>query len=156
MANFEAFGKTTADNEILDWDSPIDSSNVSMEYEVLPEGEYAFKVLKFERRNYAGGEKIPPCPMAYMEIELDGNNGKKGRAFQRLFMVKKMEYVIARFFISIGTMKKGEQVRPNWAAVAGATGRCSVVIREYDGKKHNEIKSFLEPKENKGYTTGAF
>gem|GEM_PF-6484051 len=33
----------------------------------------------------------------------------------------------------------------NWNAVSGARGRAKIGIREYQGKKYNEVTRFLEP-----------
>ena len=38
--------------------------------------------------------------------------------------------------------KKNEPLRMNWNAVPGATGRCKVGTRVYNGNEYNEIKKF--------------
>ena len=44
------------------WDDEI--QNDSTPFEVLPEGDYRFRVEKFERGRHSGSEKIPPCNKA--------------------------------------------------------------------------------------------
>lgn len=68
--------------------------------------------------------------------------------------------MISAFFSSIGQKKKGEKVKMNWNAVIGATGRCKVVIRKWNGddgeeRKSNDIKKFY-PKEEKQFQAGEF
>ena len=46
------------------WDDEI--QNDSTPFEVLPEGDYRFRVEKFERGRHSGSEKIPPCNKAIL------------------------------------------------------------------------------------------
>ena len=49
----------------LGWDDEIQNEGG---YEVLPEGDYTFRVEKFERARHAGSEKIPPCNKAILTL----------------------------------------------------------------------------------------
>ena len=44
----------------LGWDDEITDSRP--DFILLPDGEYDFTVLNYERAWYPGGAKLPPCP----------------------------------------------------------------------------------------------
>ena len=62
-----------------------------------------------------------------------------------LFLHTRTEGMICNFFTAIGQRQHGQQYTMNWNAVPGARGRARIGIREYNGKKYNEVKRFLEP-----------
>ena len=58
-----------ADNkDVMNWDDAIEKDGD--EYVVLPEGDYPFKVVSFERGRFQGGEKITACPEAVLRLEV--------------------------------------------------------------------------------------
>lgn len=126
----------------LDWDDEIENEN---EFTLLPEGEYDFEVLKFERGQHNGSAKLPACRKAILTIKLIGKNGESTVITHNLFLHTKCEGILSAFFLSIGEKKHGEKVRMNWPAVPGAKGRCKVYIDNYNGNQYNKIKSFLAP-----------
>lgn len=126
----------------LDWDDEIENEN---EFTLLPEGEYDFEVLKFERGQHNGSAKLPACRKAILTIKLIGKNGESTVITHNLFLHTKCEGILSAFFLSIGEKKHGEKVRMNWPAVPGAKGRCKVYIDTYNGNQYNKIKSFLAP-----------
>jgi len=68
--------------------------------------------------------------------------------------------MVYRFFESIGQVKDGERLQPNWNAafLIGQTGRAHIVQRtdKADSSKiFNNVKSFY-PKELKKFTPGSF
>jgi hypothetical protein len=136
----------------LSWDSTIE--NDSPELVILPEGDYDFEVIDFERARHQGSEKLPPCNKAIVHIKIEG---KEGVSIVRhnLFLHSITEGMLCAFFTGIGQRKKGEKLQMNWNKVVGAKGRCKVGIREYEGKQYNEIKRFYEP-EDKNFTPGNF
>lgn len=131
-------------NEALDWGSEISAES---SFTLLPEGEYPFTVISFERSYYNGSEKLPPCPMAILKIEVDGGDKGKSLINHRLFVSRKTEGLLCEFFIALGQKKHGEPLKMNWQLVPGSSGRCKVGIRIYNGNEYNEIKKFLEPEE---------
>jgi hypothetical protein len=137
----------------LGWDDPIE--NDSPDFVVLPEGDYDFEVIEFERARHTGSEKLPPCNMAIVHIQIKNAEGIS-IIKHRLFLHTKTEGMLCAFFTAIGQRKKGEKLQMNWNAVIGARGRAHVGIREYNDKKYNEIKRFYEPEENKGFQPGRF
>ena len=59
----------------LDWDSEIE--NDGPEYTTLPEGEYDFTVVGFERQRYtpSAKAKLPPCNMAVVSLQFKEPEG---------------------------------------------------------------------------------
>lgn len=128
----------------LDWDDEIENEN---EFTLLPEGEYDFEVIKFERGQHNGSEWTPPCRKAILTIKIYGKNGTSTIIKHNLYLHTKYEWALSAFFLSIGEKKHGEKVRMNWPAVPGAKGRCRVIIttNEKNGNQYNNIKAFLAP-----------
>ena len=138
----------------LGWDDEI--SKDSPDFVVLPEGDYDFEVIEFERARHPGSDKLPPCNKAIVHIRIEGEEGISNIRHQ-LFLHTITEGLLADFFKGIGQRKKGEKISMNWNRVVGATGRARVGIREWEGKQYNEIKKFYEPEEpQKGFQAGRF
>jgi hypothetical protein len=142
----------------LDWDAQIE--NDSPDFVILPEGDYDFEVIDFERGRHAGSDKLPPCNKAIVHIKVQGAEGISVIRHQ-LFLHSITEGMLCAFFAAIGQRKKGEKITMNWPKVPGSQGRCRVGIRKYEGKDYNEIKKFYEPQEGpadpkKGFTAGSF
>ena len=115
----------------MSWDEEITNDD---EFTVLPEGDYDFEVIKFERSRSKGSENIPPSNMAVLDIRLtDGKNTASVKDY--LVLHTKMEWKLSQFFRSIGQKKQGETVRMNWNAVTGAKGRCKVIVDKYTNDK---------------------
>ena len=130
------------DNAALGWDDEI--KGTGSEFEPVDPGEYAFRVVSMERERYAGGDKMGPCPVARIEIELT-DAPRPAHIFERLYLNKKVMWKIVSFFTSIGLHEKGDEApfKPDWTRVAGRTGRVSVGVREYNGKRYNEVKRWI-------------
>ncbi len=143
----------------MSWDDEIANDS---EFVLLPEGDYDFMVVDFERKRFEGSAKISPCPQASLAIKLfDRTHPEKGSTTinHNLFLNRKCEGLLCAFFTSIGDRKHGESLRPNWNAVKGKGGRCKVGVREWtsskDGstKQSNEILKFYEPKASSASVT---
>lgn len=126
----------------LGWDDEIERES---EFVLLPEGEYKFEVIDFERARHPGSEKLPPCNKAIVHMKIYGNNGQNTTIKYNLFLHTKTEGMLTAFFTGIGLRKHGERLRMNWNAIIGRTGRCKLGIRQYNGNQYNEIKRILEP-----------
>ncbi|MCK9327925.1 MAG: hypothetical protein M0P69_20690 [Bacteroidales bacterium] len=144
----------------IGWDDQIEHD--SPEFILLPEGDYDFKVIDFERGRHNGSEKLPPCNKAIVHIKIEGREGVS-KIRHQLFLHSITEGMLCAFFTAIGQRKKGERVTMNWSAVPGATGRAKVGIRKWTNDKgetleFNEIKRFYEPEEKagQGYQAGRF
>jgi hypothetical protein len=150
-----------ADNQgyTLGWDDEI--QNDSPDFVVLPEGDYNFEVVEFERARHPGSDKLPPCNKAVVHIKIEGNEGVS-IIKHNLFLHSITEGMLCAFFTGIGQRKKGEKFTMNWNKVVGSTGRAKVGIRKWindSGQElvFNEIKKFYEPEETqKGFQPGRF
>ena len=72
----------------LGWDDEINNEE---SFELLPEGDYTFKVTKFERGRFDGSDKLPACNKATITCEVsDGTN--KGTIADGLLLCSKMEW----------------------------------------------------------------
>lgn len=128
----------------FNWDDQIE--NDSPEFIILPEGDYNFEIIGYERGRHGGSEKLPPCNMATVQIKIEAPQGI-AIINHKLFLHSKTEGLLCDFFTGIGQRKKGEKISMNWNAVTGSVGRCKVSNRIWDGKTYNEIKKFYEPAE---------
>ena len=132
----------------LGWDDEIQNEGG---YEVLPEGDYTFRVEKFERARHAGSEKIPPCNKAIITLSVFNESGS-GSLQTNLFLHSKFEWKLCQFFTAIGQRRPGEAIRMNWQMVPGSTGRCHVGVRKWtdrDGREResNEVAEFYQQEE---------
>ena len=147
----------------LGWDSPIEKDS---EFILLPEGDYDFEVIEFERARHAGSDKLPPCNKAIVHIQVKGKDrdtGREGTTVIRhnLFLHSTTEGMLCAFFTAIGQRKHGEKVIMNWNKVIGSKGRCHVYIDKWtndkkEEKESNKIKRFYDPAENKTFEAGRF
>jgi hypothetical protein len=131
----------------LGWEDQIE--NDSPDFVILPEGDYAFEVVDFERARHAGSDKLPPCNKAIVHIKCQGPEGVT-TIKHNLFLHTRMEGMLCSFFVGIGQRQHGERVTMNWGKVVGSKGRCKLGIRRWtndEGKEmvFNEIKKFYEP-----------
>ncbi len=133
MADFNNMG------EAFSWDSEIEKEN---EFVFLPDGEYDFKVTAFERSHFDGSEKMAACPAARLTLEFAGPSGT-ATVSDRLLLNSKMEWKLSSFFGAIGQRRHGEKLKMDWNRVIGSTGRAKVGSREYNGRKYNEVKSYI-------------
>ena len=139
-------------NKALNWDDEIQQEST---FTLLPEGDYSFKVVNFERAWYDGSEKIPPCNKAIITIRIEDEVGT-AELKENLFLTTKTEGLLSAFFSSIGQKKKGEALRMNWNKVIGSTGRVKVGTRSYNDNTYNQVKRWLSPEDNKPAATGGF
>ncbi len=158
MSNFDDLGTEVIRTEgELSWDDVIE--NDSPEFVILPDGDYDFEVIDFERGRHNGSEKLPPCNKAIVHIRIEGKEGISIIKHQ-LFLHTITEGMLCAFFTGIGQRQKGERLKMNWSRVVGSKGRCKIGTRKWtndEGKEmvFNEVKKFYEP-EAKGFTPGKF
>lgn len=131
----------------LGWDEEISKES---EFTLLPDGNYNFTVVSFERARHQGSAKLPPCNKAIINIKIDGGELGSITIKHNLFLHTKCEGMLSEFFIAIGLKKHGEKLAMNWNQVPGKTGRCKVYIDTFTRKdgtegQSNQIKRFLEP-----------
>ena len=67
MNSYELENPGIADSSVcFDWDDEI--QNDGQEFITLPEGDYVFEVVEFERGRFAGSEKVPACNKANLVL----------------------------------------------------------------------------------------
>ena len=137
-----AMNENYAVDRELNWDDAIE--NDGPEFILLPEGDYDFVVDHFDRERHNGSEKLPPCWKAVVYLKIETPQGV-ANVRHNLFLHTKTEGMLCAFFTAIGQRQHGQRITMNWNAVSGARGRAKIGIREYQGKKYNEVKRFLEP-----------
>ena len=119
---------------------------------LLPDGDYDFTVNKVTRSRYEGSDKMPSCNTVSVGLSVWGAAGDKTTITERFFLVKKFEWKLSQFFLSIGLKKHGEQLVMRWN-IEGCKGKCKVYIDNYkkqDGSngQSNKIKKFYAYDEN--------
>ena len=126
----------------LDWEETIEDPG--SDFVLLPEGEYEFTVDHFDRDRHNGSDKLPPCKKVILYLHVETPQGT-AEVRESLFLHTKGERKRYSFFICIGQGEAGKPLTMRWANVPGARGRAKFGVREYNGKKYNEVKKFLEP-----------
>lgn len=153
MSNLNGFEEVNTNEKFedreLNWDDDI--QNDGPEFVILPEGDYDFEVVEFERARHNGSDKLPPCNKAIVHIKIQGPQGM-AVIRHNLFLHTKTEGMLCAFFAGIGQRKKGEKLRMNWSTVVGSRGRAKVGIRKFtnqngEERTYNEIKKFYEKEE---------
>ena len=132
-----------AEYEELGYEGVIENEDGG--FTLLPEGDYDFTVSKITRGRYEGSDKMPACNSVTVELTVWGPQDKT-TITERFFLVKKFEWKLSQFFLSIGLKKHGEQLVMRWN-IEGMRGKCKVYIDCYkknDGSdgQSNKIKKF--------------
>ena len=130
---------TNSMGEAFTWDSEIEKEN---EFVFLPDGEYDFRVVALERQRFEGSEKMGPCPLAKLTLEVDAPVGT-ATINDRLLLNSKMEWKLSSFFGAIGQKKHGERLKMDWGKVIGSVGRAKIGHRTYNGRDYNEVKEYI-------------
>lgn len=132
------------ENYIFDWDDEI--NNESSNYVLLPEGDYRFKIEKFERSQFDGSEKLPACKKAIVTFHIFGENNETSIT-ENFLLCSQFEWKLSSLFLSVSLKKHNEPLRMNWNALIGKEGNCHVYIDNYKKKDgsdgySNKIKKF--------------
>lgn len=123
------------DNEngrALDWNDEIE--NEGAEFVLLPEGDYTFRIEKFERARHNGSEKIPACPKAVVFFAVTDTQGRKVIIKENFLLHTALEWKLSELFASVGLKNKGEKARMDWNALYGSSGVCHVIVEEFTKK----------------------
>ena len=130
------------DNREFSWDDEI--LDEGGEYQLLPEGDYDFTVIKVDRSRSSGKGKLPPCNMAKVTFEIYAPEGSR-ELTENFVLHSSMEWKLSQLFLSVGMKKRGEPLRMNWMKIVGKTGKCRIGTHTYkkdDGSDgtSNDIK----------------
>lgn len=151
-----------AEIEKMTWDSDLDEKEAieqqkENDFVLLPEGEYDFKIHKFEKDFYTAkpDAKIPSCPVANISLIIKNDEGETSYVHEKIFVHGGNKWQLLQFFTCLGLRKHGDgSTKMPWDQVAGATGRCKIGVRTYkhkDGSDRtvNTVKKWLDPVEEK-------
>jgi hypothetical protein len=133
------------------WDeAPIPNPNEGGGFILLPPGKYPFRVKDFERGQFAGSTKTPPCKKAIIHMEVRSPDGQIVDIKDDLILHSNFEWKLCQFFTAIGDRKSGQPLAMNWMAIKGKTGEVQLKHREvtegtHKGKVFNEVDRYLEP-----------
>lgn len=130
----------------LGWDSEIEKD--SPDFVTLPEGDYKFEVIKFERARHNGSAKLPPCNKAIVHLRIEGAEGVS-IIRHNLFLYSSCEGMLCAFFTAIGQRKHGERLKMNWSTVVGSTGTAKIGVHKWtndNGREYinNEVIKFYD------------
>jgi hypothetical protein len=113
---------------------------------LLPDGDYDFTVNKVSRFRHEGSEKVPPCNAITVELTVWGPEDKTVIS-ARFYLIRKFEWKLSQFFLSIGLKKHGEPLNMRWN-IEGCRGKCKVYVDTYNKSngsgegQSNKIKKF--------------
>ncbi|MBQ9348876.1 MAG: hypothetical protein IJT94_16310 [Oscillibacter sp.] len=135
-----------------------DAADSDEDQTVVPEGDYHFTVMDVQQMKFKGGANLPPCNKLALKLNLtsawtaDEEHPAASRVMTaNLYLHPKCKDTVSQFFASIGQREKAENfLSVDCAAVVGASGTCSVKIRDrldIDKVRHieNEVKAFYAP-----------
>ena len=98
----------------MDWDSNLteeDAAQSGNNFELLPDGDYAFEVKKLEKSSYTAtpNARIPSCPMAIVHLQASTPDGSKTNYFrERLYLYDGNKWRLLQFFTCLGLRKHGD------------------------------------------------
>ena len=132
-----------AEFEELNFEDTIEEESGG--FSLLPDGDYEYTVSKVTRGRYDGSDKMPACNSVTVELTVWGADDK-ATVTERFFLVKKFEWKLSQFFLSLGLKKHGEPLRMRWN-IEGMRGKCKLYVdtyRKQDGSegKSNKVKKF--------------
>jgi hypothetical protein len=134
----------------LGWEDSI--QNDGQEFILLPEGDYNYTVIDFERGRFNGSAKIPECNKAIITVQVETKEGISTIKFD-LILYRSLEWRLSGFFRSIGQKKHGEKLVMDWSKVVGSKGRAHFKQRSYvnqngDEKFINDVDRFIDYNED--------
>ena len=130
---------------MMDWNDYIEQES---QFVTLPEGDYNFTVVRFEKATHEGSAKIPAgCNKAMLELRFDAPGLGKATIKDQLILHESLEWKLCAFFRSIGQKQHGKGITMNWNAVNGARGRAHVIIND---QGYNRIDKYLDPEQEIG------
>ena len=140
----------------LGWDDTIQDDG--KEFEPIPSGDYEFTIETYERGRSKGEGKLPPCNMATVYFIVHDRD-RDVTIRENFLLHSKLEWKLSELFRSVGLKKEGEQLRMNWQALPGLTGRCRV--KQEPGTKDptkifNRIDKLYPKDEPKKFEPGRF
>lgn len=122
-------------NAGMDWNDAIE--NDGQEFIILPEGDYNFTVIGFERGRFPGSAKMSACNKASLTLQVQTDDGT-AIVHTDLILNRLLEWKISAFFRCIGQQKHGDRLVMDWNRVTGSRGRAHFKPRTYTVRDGNE------------------
>lgn len=126
------------ENDFFDWDDEV--TNDEPVFELISEGQHPFIVAGMERGRSKSG-----APMAILTLAVFEDKNTSFEVKEYLPLMKKMEWKISKFFVSIGLKQKGDTYKPEWNKVINQSGYLTIKHEDYEGKTFAKVDEFLEP-----------
>lgn len=118
------------------WNDAIENDGQEQEQLIIvPEGDYDFKIVDFQRAKAKSGAN-----MAHVTMRVETDKGAS-LIHEYIVLTSSQEWKISAFFRSIGQKKRGERVQMDWSKVDGAKGRAHVIVEDYTDSQGNEKQS---------------
>ncbi len=131
---------------------------ISMEEEVvdnsfqpLPDGIYEFKYLGYTNGNHSPDKYDEHSyPTVICDLEVADGQGGSRMMKETLKMIKKAQYKIAHFFISLGVQPNPDTgtVKPAWNSAIGQVGTVKLeTIKLRNSGNDYQTRTFLSPED---------
>ena len=130
-------------NDVLSFDEAIEIMD-EPEYLELAPGEYDFTVRDVAFSTYEGSSKIPSCPMVEARLSVVTDEGET-EIIDRFYYCRKMRYKLSSFARTLGLARVGDKITIEWKKLITNQGRARISLREYNGKKYNQIDRYIVP-----------
>lgn len=111
------------DNQTLSWDEDVSSE--SREFIVLPQGVYDFVITGFERGQFNGSAKLPPCNKATLTLQIEYLDLPVSVKTD-LLLCRSLEWKLSSFFKCIGFKGENGRIKMDWSKVPGAKGKATL------------------------------
>ena len=133
--------------EALDYEGEIEAGE--SEFEAIPAGTYDFEVEEVGRKQYNGGDKMGPCPIAAVRCRIVGGPEDGRVFFCDIYLNSKVSWKIRQFFVCLGMhpadAPKEQKVRMDWSRAVGRRGRVKLGVRTYNDDEYTDVKEWLKP-----------
>lgn len=137
-------------SEKLNWDYSFTAEDEGEKaaFVLVPEGDYAVKVIKTEKGNFQGSSKMAACPKMTLTLQIttpEGNSVFK----TTLFLSASQKWKILAAFVSLGLRSHGDTGSLPWDKLLGAEGYAHIGVRKFVGqdgseKSANELLKWLD------------
>jgi len=153
-------------SEAMDWDSELGEQEAAeqkknSDFELLPDGDYHFKVMKLEKDRFTAGpqSKIPSCPVAIVHLLVKAEDGKANYFRENLYLYDENKWKLLQFFTCIGLRKHGDgKTKMPWNEVEGCEGRAKLghrVNKKDSTKVYNCVQKWYDPEPPKEEATAS-
>lgn len=131
------------------WDVTLNDSQATQqtnEYPIAPAGVYDFTVTNVTAKEYKPkpNSKIPNCAELDVRLTIKGGSadGKDVNVFDRLYFADSTMWKAIAFAKCIGVYHSGMSFKELQNGCVGEAGKFKVSIREYNGKKSNQVETY--------------